>query len=205
MILNKLEFWMMNNPIRAWIQENYELPVLLEMLDKREFGSVLEIGCGNGNGTRLINDYFQAGEITAVDLDDKMIVRARARQLPDSVNFLKMDASRLDFPDQSFDAAFDFGIIHHIPNWRECLSELHRVLKPGGSLVVEDLSAETFKGPVGGIWTALSKHPYHKMYTEQSFLAELNSLGFELQGFRRRNPLGLILHFALVARKKTGL
>jgi ubiquinone/menaquinone biosynthesis C-methylase UbiE len=55
-----------------------------------------------------------------------------------------MDASKLDFPDGHFDAVFDFGIIHHIPNWKDCIQELKRVLKPNGEVILEELSIDTF-------------------------------------------------------------
>jgi ubiquinone/menaquinone biosynthesis C-methylase UbiE len=55
-----------------------------------------------------------------------------------------MDASKLDFPDNHFDAVFDFGIIHHIPNWKDCIQELKRVLKPNGEVILEELSIDTF-------------------------------------------------------------
>lgn len=130
-----------------------------------------------------------------------MVSRARKRELQGKIIFRRMDASKLDFPDASFDTAFDFGIIHHIPNWKDCLGELYRVLRPGGKLALEELSAESFLGPVGGIYTLLSKHPYRDMFSEKSLLAELESLGFKIKSFERRNPLGLVLHFSLVAEK----
>ena len=73
MKLNHLEFLLMNNPIRAYVQEKYELPILMNMLASNTFDSVLEIGCGNGHGTKLIKKYFNPHYITAIDLDEKMI------------------------------------------------------------------------------------------------------------------------------------
>ena len=73
MKLNRLEFFLMNNPARAYVQEKYELPILMNMLTSKTFESVLEIGCGNGNGTKLIKKYFDPIHITAIDLDEKII------------------------------------------------------------------------------------------------------------------------------------
>ena len=148
MKLNPLEFLLMNNPIRSYFQENYELPILMDMLalNDRNFGSVLEIGCGNGYGATLIKKKLNPLCITAVDIDEKMIQIAKRKVKDDSINFLLMDASRLSFADEKFDAIFNFGIIHHIPEWKECLNELRRVLRYGGKLVMEDLSIESFSG-----------------------------------------------------------
>jgi len=146
MKLNYLEFLLMNNPIRAYVQEKYELPILMNMLMSNTFDSVLEIGCGNGNGTKLIKRYFNPLHITAIDLDEKMIQIAQVTVHDESTIFQVMDASKLDFPNESFDAKFDFGIIHHIPNWKNCIGELRRVLKEGGKLILEELSLDTFSG-----------------------------------------------------------
>ena len=50
MKLNKLEFWAMNSPARAFIQDRYELKILRSMSSVKNPGMVLEIGCGNGRG-----------------------------------------------------------------------------------------------------------------------------------------------------------
>lgn len=146
--MNKNEFWLMNNPARAFIQR-FEARKLRKMSDLKEGKNILEIGCGQGVGTQLIKTYFKPQRIQAIDLDPKMIQRAKRRIKDSHVHFEVGDASQLRFKDNSFDAIFDFGIIHHIPNWRDCLKELYRVLKPGGQLIMEDLSIDTFQTRLG--------------------------------------------------------
>ncbi len=73
MRLNKIEFLAMNNPLRAIIQEKYELKILRNMTNIRNINCALEIGCGNGCGSRLIKKYFNPKNIVAIDLDEKMI------------------------------------------------------------------------------------------------------------------------------------
>jgi trans-aconitate methyltransferase len=73
MKLNKIEFLLMNNPIRALIQETHEVSVLRGMTSIGNIDRALEIGCGNGHGTKLIKRYFGPRRIDAVDLDEKMI------------------------------------------------------------------------------------------------------------------------------------
>jgi ubiquinone/menaquinone biosynthesis C-methylase UbiE len=197
--LNKLEFIAMNSPIRSVIQERYELRILRSMTLKRNIQSVLEIGCGNGNGTKLIKKYFSPDNITAIDLDERMIKIAQKRNKDSSVSFKIMDASNLDFPDKRFDAIFDFGIIHHIPNWKDCLVELKRVLLPNGELIIEDLSLDSFTKGTGKLWKILSDHPYESMYTAAEFTEFLKEIGFKIINYKESNPLKLVKFFSLNA------
>jgi len=68
MIVNKLEFLLMNNPIRAHIQDRIEAKEFGRLSSLPPDKVVLEIGCGNGTGTKLIKKYFSPKEIYAVDL-----------------------------------------------------------------------------------------------------------------------------------------
>jgi len=102
MILNKTEFILMNNPLRELIQESYEIPILRRMATTNEsFHNALEIGCGNGNGTRLIKKHFNPAKIEAIDLDERMIRIAQKRTGDGSINFSVMAAAKLEYPDDS--------------------------------------------------------------------------------------------------------
>jgi ubiquinone/menaquinone biosynthesis C-methylase UbiE len=159
----------------------------------------LEVGCGNGSGAKLIKKYFNPENITAIDSDERMIKIARKRNRDPSISFRVMDASNLDFPDGQFDAIFDFGIIHHIPYWEICLKELKRVLKPGGELLVEDLSLDSFTKGIGRLWRLLSDHPYEFMYTPKEFTKFLNEIGFKIINYKELNPLKLVKLISLNA------
>ena len=199
MKLNPLEFMLINNPIRAWIQEKYELPILMNMLSLNTFDSVLEIGCGNGNGTKLIKKYFNPLHITAIDLDERMIQIARASVHDETTTFQVMDASKLGFPNESFDAIFDFGIIHHVPNWKDCIEELRRVLKAGGKLILEELSLDSFSGFPGKLYKSLLTHPYEDMFSMGEFVQHLEEAEFQINNFKKSNPFKMVRYFSLVA------
>jgi ubiquinone/menaquinone biosynthesis C-methylase UbiE len=201
MKLNYLEFIAMNNPVRRFVQEKYELKILRKISSVKDIDIALEIGCGSGNGSNLIKKYFFAKNIVGIDLDERMIRKAEKRNTDQSISFRVMDASKLDFPDNSFDAIFDFGIIHHIPNWKDCINEIGRVLKPGGELILEDLSRESFIQDIGLLYRIISVHPYRELYKIDEFTEYLKQAGFEILNFRKSNPLGLIRFFSLNAKK----
>ncbi len=202
MKLNKIEFIAMNNPIRAVIQEYYELPILRNMITIDNIDKALEIGCGNGHGSKLIKKYFNPRNILSIDLDEKMIKLAEKKNNDQSISFLQMDASKLNLPDKYFDAIFDFGIIHHIPNWKDCLNELKRVLKVNGKIILEDLSSDSFRTFSGRIMRLLSDHPYVNMYSTVDFLYYMKNIGFEIIDYKVSNPIGLIKFFSLTAKIK---
>ncbi len=151
MILNRLEFALMNNPVRAAIQRRFEGPRFLRMGGgPLPHAKVLEIGCGRGVGTEVILDLFGVDSVDAFDLDPRMIDRARRRLSSRGarVRLWVGDAAAIEAANEAYDAVFDFGIIHHVPNWRAALSEVHRVLKPGGTLYAEEPLGTFINAPV---------------------------------------------------------
>ena len=192
----------MNNPVRPLIQEWYEIPILRRMATTNQnFHNALEIGCGNGNGTRLIKKHFNPSQIEAIDLDERMIGIAQKRKRDRSINFKVMNAAKLEYPDASFDIIFDFGIIHHIPNWRDCIRELARVLGDGGYLLLEELAIESFSGFPGMLWRRILAHPYAEMFAFNELENCLQEAGFTIIDKKYSNPLGLLKLISLVAQK----
>lgn len=180
MLMNKIEFWLMNNPVRVLIQR-YEAKRMRAMSDLESGGVILEIGCGQGEGTNLIQRYFRPDKIYAIDLDKKMVERAKKRVKAENVAFEVGDASKLRFEGEMFDAVIDFGIIHHIPNWKDCLDELYRVLKPKGRVILEDLSIETFESNFfGRFLKRILDHPYKDMYKRKEFFQYADRIGFKV-------------------------
>lgn len=144
MKLNPVEKALMNNPVRALIQRRYEA-ALMERLGRRVEGQrVLEVGCGRGVGTEIIFKRFGAREVHAFDLDPDMVARASDRLSaypPDRLKLFVGDATAIEEPDGAFDAVFDFAIIHHIPNWKDAVSEIARVLKAEGLFFFEEVTS----------------------------------------------------------------
>ena len=201
MILNKLEFVLMNNPLRRLIQDKVEMKELWKLSSLPKNNVILEIGCGSGYGTSLIKKYFSPQKIEAIDLDPRMIALAKKRLHDPTIHFRVASATALPFKNYSYDAIIDFAIIHHIPDWKNCIKELHRVLKPGGKLIIEDLSIETFNQGVGRIYQKVLDHPYDDMYTPNEFVKHLESLGFRINSFHAYYPHHLLKYFVVIAEK----
>src|SRR5262245_42802643 len=106
MLLNRVEYALMNNPIRAAIQRHFEATRLLEMGGPLRGGVALEVGCGRGIGTELILDVFGADTVHAFDLDPRMVALARQRlaQRGPRVRLWVGDAAAIAAPAESYDA-----------------------------------------------------------------------------------------------------
>src|SRR5690349_3806928 len=134
MLLNAIEKAFLNNPVRRMVQTFYEAPLLLRMTGRLDGKRALEIGCGQGIGMQIILERFGAAKVTGIDLDPEMVKRAQKLTLlhPLRAEVSVGDVTSIQSPDGSFDAVFDFGVIHHVPAWEDAIREVRRVLKPGG-------------------------------------------------------------------------
>lgn len=180
MKMNAIETALMNNPVRAAIQRHYEAP-LLERLGGRTQGErVLEVGGGRGVGTEIILERFGAAHVTAFDLDPAMVQRAARRlrrHLPGRVALSVGDVTAIESPDGEFDAVFDFGIIHHVPDWRTALGEIARVLRPGGRFYFEEVTRHALQR-----WSyrTFLLHPTHDRFSGEEFVAGCTVAGLDV-------------------------
>ena len=104
--------------------------------DRYRGKKLLEIGCGLG--TDLLQFARGGALTTGVDLTEQSIELARKRFGMYGVpgEFQVADAERLPFPDGHFDVVYSFGVLHHTPDTPRTIREVHRVLKPGGEIVI---------------------------------------------------------------------
>jgi SAM-dependent methyltransferase len=103
----------------------------LDHVQFRSGGSVVDVGCGPGYYLSRLGDRDLS--LVGIDLSEGMLANARAR-VGDS--FLLGDAQRLPVRTESFDVALAMHMLYHVPDSALAVSELRRVLRPGGTLLV---------------------------------------------------------------------
>jgi len=98
---------------------------------------VLEIGLGEGSDSEQL--IRRGARWTGLDLTSESVERVGARLSLRELPYTDLrQGSVLDLPfaDDSFDLVFSHGVLHHVPEIRQAAAELHRVLRPGGELVI---------------------------------------------------------------------
>lgn len=116
-------------------EKEWHIPAAADFTNTRGL-RVLEIGCGMGTDGA---QFAKAGAIyTGIDLTDAAVELARKRFQVSALKgeFRVADAELLDFPDASFDLVYSHGVLHHTPDIKAAVCEIHRVLKPGGRAMV---------------------------------------------------------------------
>jgi ubiquinone/menaquinone biosynthesis C-methylase UbiE len=109
-------------------------PWMPEVMGFNQFpgAKLLEVGCGMG--TDLLQFARGRAHCTGIDLTPRSIEISRHRfsLYGEPANFLRGDAERLPFADNSFDVVYSNGVLHHTPETAKAINELHRVVRPGG-------------------------------------------------------------------------
>ena len=113
---------------------------------------VLDLGCGPGSISVGLAKAIEPGELHGIDMEESQIGIARASAEAgghSNATFHVGDATDLPFDDGYFDAVHTHAVLMHIPDTEKTLSEIKRVLKPGGMLGSREMiTLASFAGPV---------------------------------------------------------
>lgn len=118
--------------------------------------SVLECACGTGLLTGAIAPRCKS--LIATDISEKMLKRAKKKfGKHKNVRFEKADISRLPYPDNCFDTVVAANVIHLLDDPLPALSELDRVCKPGGKIVIPTYINRRESGKTNGVSDMIGK------------------------------------------------
>jgi ubiquinone/menaquinone biosynthesis C-methylase UbiE len=132
------------------------------LADAREYanGTTLQVACAYGDLTsRLVRQVASArGTIDVIDVVPIQLANLR-RKLPDGAptRLMVMDSTELHLPNANYDCALVFFLLHEQPcHYRKrTLSELYRVVKPGGKIVIVDYAEPRWWHPLRYLWRPL--------------------------------------------------
>lgn len=111
---------------------------LRQILSGIPFDNCLEIGCGTGKNTVWLKDKAQ--HVTAVDLSESMLAKAKEKVGNDRVTFIQADITKdWGFTDERFDLVTFSLVLEHISNLDHVFAQVAKMLKPGGYVYVGEL------------------------------------------------------------------
>jgi len=145
---------------------------LLDFLPERQ-GMILDVACGMGASTRYLTQYYAPSAIFGINISAQQL--AHSRKNAPGCQFRLMDATRLEFEGELFDAVLCVEAAYHFETRLQFLNEAWRVLKPGGYLLLSDM---LFSSQPTSPWTwllppgennVLSPYEYQKLCHEVGF------------------------------------
>lgn len=155
---------------------------LLEEIEKEKGGKLLDVGCGNGNILyRLVNGRRK---LYGIDLSKNMVEESRKR-LKGDADIKAADAEHIPYNDDTFDILICNASFHHYPHPQKVLTEMKRVLKNGGKLLIgEEYMIQPFR--------ALMNFSFHfsnsgdfRVYGKHELVKMLKVNGFEISEVKR--------------------
>jgi ubiquinone/menaquinone biosynthesis C-methylase UbiE len=115
-----------------------EAKALRDILSTISFNTVLEIGCGTGKNTEWL--LQKAGHITAVDLSEEMLSKAKEKIQSDNIEFIQFDINNdWNFTERTFDLIAFSLVLEHIENLDHIFKEVYKKLNDEGFVYIGEL------------------------------------------------------------------
>jgi ubiquinone/menaquinone biosynthesis C-methylase UbiE len=191
------------NPFqRFWHKTRFrEMGKLIESTE----GRILDVGSADGMFTKVILDRSGAKEIIGVDVLQDCVDWANDHWKNEPrLHFQVADAHTLPFPDNSFDAVFCFEMLEHVFDPQKALSEMLRVLKPGGYGLFLVPSDNLLFRIIWAVWTKLRGQIWEGTHIQSFQRGSLGKLAEEV-GFTidREKKFLLNMLYSVKVRKTT--
>jgi malonyl-ACP O-methyltransferase BioC len=135
-------------------------------------GSIVDLGCGTGNSTKLLIDNFAHKKIYAVDIADKLLVKAKHKLASYNVDILLADFEQILFKNHCIKLAFSNMSLQWSINFAKTLKTLHTQLADDGILA--------FSIPMNNTFFELKDNCKNTFYTYAEILPMLLNSGFKL-------------------------
>jgi len=175
-----------DEPNRYPIQFYYSLALDADLAGK----DVLEVSCGHGGGASYLVRTFKPASYTGLDLNPVGVAFCRERHHLPGLDFVQGDAQDLPFPAESFDVVINLEASHSYPDFPGFLSEVARVLRPGGRFVYADLRTRDEVSQ----WTADLQNCSMQVLTHQVVNPEV-VLGYERNSKQRQDQIDHYMRF----------
>ena len=115
----------------------YKIKEITRFFETNQPFKVLDYGCGDGNSEVFFEKYFSQASVFGIDISEESIIKAKERTTKRS-QFIPFNGLEVPYENDTFDLVYTACVFHHIDatQHHKVLSEMHRVLKKGGKLIV---------------------------------------------------------------------
>jgi ubiquinone biosynthesis O-methyltransferase len=163
-----------SNPIVEY-EQRIRANTVLDLLSPKQGEKILDLGCGNARDIAYIAE--QGSEVIGIDISEGMIAEASSDLEKLGYNNITLeigDATQLLYTDSEFDKVLCSEVIEHIPNADKALSEIYRVLKPNGKLVLSTPNPKSWYGfDRYVIWERILRKKWYHPYDHWRSIKEL--------------------------------
>jgi SAM-dependent methyltransferase len=163
-----------------WAREHVLDPVMHARIDAGRFVNALDVGCGEGRFCRVL----KAKGIDTIGIDSTPPLLATARQRDPDGDYRLGRAEQLEFAAASFDLVVSYITLVDIPDFRAAIAEMARVVKPGGVVLIANLTGFT-SACAGQGWVKNEQGQYLHFLVDR-YLDEF-PFWFEWSGIRIEN------------------
>jgi ubiquinone biosynthesis O-methyltransferase len=171
------------NPVVEY-EQHVRAVTVLKFLSAERGEKILDVGCGNARD--IVYLVEQGAEVTGIDISEGMVAEAKAELEKLGYNKVTLevgDATQLHYADGEFDKVLCSEVIEHIPDADKAFSEIYRVLKPNGILVLSTPNPKSWYGfDRYVIWEKILRkkwrHPYDHWRSIKQLLRMTEQNGF---------------------------
>lgn len=157
---------------------------MIRRLDPAPGARVLDVGCGNGAPALQLAQAREV-EVLGISVSERQVARgnegAQAAGLADRVSFEQIDAMHLPFPDASFDHAWALESMLHMPDKGQVLAEMARVVRPGGRVVLADMTFQELAPEQQSEVTVSDHTVYAALATLEEYEKHISAAGLVTQ------------------------
>jgi ubiquinone/menaquinone biosynthesis C-methylase UbiE len=165
--------------------------------DNNSVERILDLGVSAGATTIALKEAYPEAEVWGIDISAPMVryAHVRAMEAGADIHLRQMAAEELEFPDNHFDAVLAMLLFHElpVPVANEVISEVFRVLRPGGKFTVLDFSGERSRGVYSMFFAEMDAadngEPYLPDYVRSNIEDQLVKAGFRLEYYEPKAAL----------------
>ena len=169
---------------------------VMKEIERFRPASLIDIGCGPGGFLCAVQKRFPDIQLNSLDLSEEMVRETQERLGPSAVAIVG-DSERMPLESEQYEIVTCNMSIHHYPHAQDAVNEMYRILKPGGTLLLNDMDCAS---PIRALanW-AFPRLPGGdvKMYTRREITQMIQEAGFGRWYYRKISPFS----FLCTARK----